>query len=228
MFREEREEYREKWTSHHAMITLIKLYEQDEDDPMTASRAHRLVESERRIMKLRANLACLEDPAGYTDEQAAELHAVNPGTDQVASEGINRGTNTSLRNTDPFAPARIQEILSQVQIGEDLSIPQRERVRAILTEFADIFALSLSEVRTVDWYKHHLNIDHSVPLPRRAGQRPVAGPQKDWLYSMIDNMEDAHVVKKVSSDFIKALTSTNLQPKDGGKTGIYDPRYYER
>ncbi|KZP18348.1 hypothetical protein FIBSPDRAFT_681637, partial [Athelia psychrophila] len=96
-----------------------------------------------------------------------------------------------------FAPSRIQEVLDQVKIGEDLSTNQRERVRDLLTEFADVFALSLSEVRTVDWYKHHLNIDPNVPMPQRAGQRPVAGPQKDWLYSMLDNMEEAHVVKKV-------------------------------
>lgn len=36
---------------------------------------------------------------------------------------------------------------------------------------------------------------------------------------MLDNMEEAHVIKKVSRDFIKALTSTDLQPKDAGKTG---------
>lgn len=219
MYRDEREEYREKWISHRTMISLIKLYEQDEEDPLTASKVHHFVESECRIMKLTADLAHLKELAGYTDEQAVELHTVNPETSQEAGESIDRGTNTILRNTDPFVPSRIQEILSQVEIGKDLSIPQRERVRALLTEFADVFALSLSEVRTVDWYKHHLNIDPNIPLPQRAGQRPVAGPQKDWLYSMLDNMEGAHIIKKVSGDFIKALSSTNLQPKDSGKTG---------
>ncbi|KZP23550.1 hypothetical protein FIBSPDRAFT_737102, partial [Athelia psychrophila] len=102
-----------------------------------------------------------------------------------------------MRITDPFAASRVQEILSQVKIGEDISTHQRKRIHALITEFADVFALSLTEVRTVNWYKHHLNIDPDVPLPQRASQRPVSGPQKDWLFSMLDNMEEAHVIKKV-------------------------------
>lgn len=116
------------------MITLIKLYEQDDSNPMSAGRAHQLVNSKCRIMKLTADLARLKELAGYTDKQAAEVHTVNPGLDtkQEASAGIDRGTNTSLRNTDPFASSRIQEILAQVQIGKDLTIQQQECVRALL------------------------------------------------------------------------------------------------
>lgn len=35
----------------------------------------------------------------------------------------------------------------------------------------------------------------------------------------MDDMEASYVIQKVPSSFIKALSSTNLQPKDAGKTG---------
>ncbi|KZP05785.1 hypothetical protein FIBSPDRAFT_679199, partial [Athelia psychrophila] len=96
-----------------------------------------------------------------------------------------------------FAPERVKKILDTVQIGPDLSDAEREEVRALCTEFADGFALALSEVREVDWHQHHLNINPDIPLPRRAGQRPVSGPQQTWLFSMLDDMEAAYVIQKV-------------------------------
>jgi hypothetical protein len=63
---------------------------------------------------------------------------------------IDRGENNSLRVTDPFAPTRINEILQKVKIGNDLTDPQRNRIHDLVSEYVDIFALSLSEVRVVD------------------------------------------------------------------------------
>lgn len=93
------------------------------------------------------------------------------------------------------------------------------QVRALIQEFADIFALSLSEVWTVDWFKHPLNINPEVRLPQRTLQHPITGAQKDWFFSILDKMEESCVIQKVPGEFIKALNSTNLQPKDTKKTG---------
>jgi hypothetical protein len=72
---------------------------------------------------------------------------------------IDRGDNTSMRMTNAHGETGVQEILNAVEIGEDLSDDQKEQVRSLVREYADVFALSLSEVLYVDWYKHKLNFE---------------------------------------------------------------------
>ena len=50
-------------------------------------------------------------------------------------------------------------------------------------------------------------------------QRPITANQKDWYYKMLDEMEEANVIQKVPGEFLKCLNSTNLAPKEAGKTG---------
>ena len=132
---------------------------------------------------------------------------------------LDRGTNKSLRTTEPFNETRINEILSKIEFGPNLTEDQLERVKALVREFADVFALSMSEVIFVDWHHHHLNVDPNVTLPKQMSQRPITENQKEWYYGIIDEMESAHVIQKVPGDFIKCLNSTNLAPKEAGKMG---------
>ncbi|KIM77061.1 hypothetical protein PILCRDRAFT_77101, partial [Piloderma croceum F 1598] len=110
---------------------------------------------------------------------------------------INRGDNTSPRLTNPFTEEHIEEILQKIAIGPDLTTEQRNEVEALIRDYADVFALSLSEVKVVDWYKHHLNVDPTVKLPKKTAQHPVTEAQKDWFYSILDEMENAHVIQRV-------------------------------
>ena len=155
--------------------------------------------------------------AEQDDAAAASIHMAQMANDKAFK--INRDPKESRRETDPFAEDRVNEILAKVSIGVDLTEDQRDRVRALVAEFADVFALSLSEVRPVDWFKHKLNIDPDVKLPQRTAQRPITGAQKDWFFGILDEMEESCVIQKVPGEFIKALNSTNLQPKDPGKIG---------
>ena len=178
-----------------------------------------LIESERRVSKLRSKLDYLRQIAQtqptYADN--GSIHITNTVTERDFA--IDRGDNNSPRITNPFAEERVEEILQKITIGPDLTDTQRDEIRALVREYADVFALSLSEVKVVDWYKHHLHIDPSVKLPKKTAQRPITEAQKDWFFSILDEMEDAHVIQKVPGDFIKALSSTNLQPKEAGKIG---------
>ena len=122
--------------------------------------------------------------------------------------------------TNIFAETRIQEILTAIEIGPDLSNEQREQVHLLIQQYADIFALSLSEVLYVDWYKHKPNIDPNQTFPTRINQRPITEGQKEWFSNILDNMENAHIIQKVPGDFIKNLSSTNLAPKEASKRGI--------
>lgn len=64
--------------------------------------------------------------------------------------------NTSLftRQTDPFKPKRVAEILRQIKIGSDVSAEEREQIIALVAEFADCFALSVREVLPIPGAEH--------------------------------------------------------------------------
>src|ERR1700683_458457 len=132
---------------------------------------------------------------------------------------IDRGINESPRVKGPFTDERVNEILSKIEFGTDLTADQLAEVKDLVREFADVFALSISEVFYVDWHHHHLNVDPNVKLPHRMSQRPITENQKDWYYHMLDETESAHVIQKVPGDFLKCLNSTNLAPKEVCKTG---------
>ena len=162
------------------------------------------------------------DPRGLQNPcQSLERTTVNALGEVTKEEfKIDRGTNTSARITDTFSEKRVQEILEAIVIGPDLSEDQREQVRALIREYADVFALSLSEVLYVDWYKHKLNVDPNQTFPTRINQRPITEGQNEWFNNILDDMEKSYVIQKVPGDFIKSLSSTNLAPKEAGKMGI--------
>jgi len=132
---------------------------------------------------------------------------------------IDRGVNESQRVKDPFLPSRVEEIVSKISFGADLTPDQLSEVKELVREFADMFALSMSEVLFVDWHHHHLDIDPNIKLPKCMSQRPITANQKDWYYKILDEMEEANVIQKVPGEFLKCLNSTNLAPKEAGKTG---------
>ena len=185
----------------------------------------KIVQSETRIKLLKNHMDTLREMAknrGETPEDTnKETTTVNAMGDVTKDEfKINRGSNTSARVTDNFGEARVQEILKAVEVGPDLTEDQREQVHSLIREYADVFALSLSEVLYVDWYKHKINIDPEQIFPTRINQQPITEGQKEWFHNILDDMEKSYMIQKVPGDFIKNLSSTNLAPKDAGKTGL--------
>ncbi|QRV78793.1 Retrovirus-related Pol polyprotein from transposon opus [Ceratobasidium sp. AG-Ba] len=122
----------------------------------------------------------------------------------------------SQRRRDPFETNCVVGILNKVKIGADLSLEQKQRVEALVREFADVFALSLSEVTPVDFIQHRLDIPEGVSFPRQAGQKRLTEPQRKWLYKVLDDMEAAKIVAKVPQDKVAAVSPTNVVPKPGG------------
>lgn len=66
--------------------------------------------------------------------------------------------------TDPWASEQVKDILQKIEIGTDLMEEQKGKVTLLIKEYTDVFALNLSEVQVVDWYKHHLDVDLSIKL----------------------------------------------------------------
>ena len=185
----------------------------------------KIVQSETRIKQLKNHMDILREMAISGDEVVEDTSDENAKVDAIGDVTteefkINRGNNTSARVTNAFHETRVLEILKAVEIGPDLTEDQREQVRSLVKEYADVFALSLSEVLYVDWYKHKINIDPEQIFPTRINQRPIKEGQKEWFHNILDDMEKSYVIQKVLGNFIKNLSSTNLAPKDAGKIGL--------
>ncbi|KAG8723899.1 hypothetical protein FRC09_001302 [Ceratobasidium sp. 395] len=122
----------------------------------------------------------------------------------------------SPRTTDPFSPKRVADILSKVTIGPDLTEDERSQVKALIAEFADVFALDLSKVLPVKTHHHRLNIPAGTKFRQRVNQKPLSQAQKEWLYPQLDQMEAAGIIKRVPNTFPAAVSPTNVVPKPGG------------
>lgn len=129
-----------------------------------------------------------------------------------------RDPSTFTRLTDPQQPKRVAAILEDVTIGPDLNPEQREQVQALLTEFADCFALSLGEVLPVKGAEHHLNIPEGSKFRTRVHQRPLSAPQKIFYNGIIDKMLDADIIRPISAADVKCCGATTLAKKahEGG------------
>ncbi|QRV80066.1 Retrovirus-related Pol polyprotein from transposon [Ceratobasidium sp. AG-Ba] len=119
----------------------------------------------------------------------------------------------SLRTTDPFNRTRVADIMSKVKIGDDLTAEQREKAEGLISEFADVFARSLSEVLPVDITELQLDIPDDATFPKKAGQRRLTEPQRVALYHTIDELEEAGIIERVSQDQVKAVSPLNMVPK---------------
>ena len=73
-----------------------------------------------------------------------------PATIEIEIDTLKDNSNIFTRFTDPWKKEQVDKILEQVTIGPDLSEDKRGQVLTFISEWADIFALSVSEVKNVE------------------------------------------------------------------------------
>ncbi|KIJ33909.1 hypothetical protein M422DRAFT_142687, partial [Sphaerobolus stellatus SS14] len=103
----------------------------------------------------------------------------------------------------PFKQEWVDQILKEVNIGEDLSNEQCTEVVNLVTEFADVFALTLAKVLLVNFTTHKLHINPSIPLPTKVNQKPLMAEQKLWYYRKIEEMEEAGIIAHVKANQVR-------------------------
>ncbi|EMD36174.1 hypothetical protein CERSUDRAFT_35899, partial [Gelatoporia subvermispora B] len=108
--------------------------------------------------------------------------------------------------TDPWKPERICSILRAVTIGTNLTTEQTATVRALLTEYADCFALSVSEVLPVKGAVHLLNIPDGATFSRKVHQCPLTPPQKEFLHKKIDELLVAGIIAHCDPSQVKCVS----------------------
>lgn len=132
---------------------------------------------------------------------------------EVNIEAIKDNINLFTRMTEPRKPERVQELLKLIKIGDDLSPDERQEVQQLITSFADIFALSVSEVKVVDNAVHHLDIPKDATFPLKVHQKPLTPPQRQYLYNSIDTMLEAGVIESCKPEDVKCISATTLAHK---------------
>ncbi|GLB38087.1 putative retrotransposable element Tf2 155 kDa protein type 1-like [Lyophyllum shimeji] len=157
--------------------------------------------------------------AVYTLDAAAGDSDEHPGAEQpLLAMGFKPSILT--RRTDPFKKERVDAVLNEITLGTDLSEEERSRAVSLLREYADCFALSLSEVTTVDGATHKLNIPdrNTTKFRTKPNQRPLSGPQKEYYNGVIDNMLDAGIIEPIDHKDVKCCGATTLAKKahEGG------------
>lgn len=167
-------------------------------------------------------------PVASSEQRAAQADTSTTGAWAASDEGATEQPEVTLsegepftRATDPFSTARIQRIQQVVEIGDDLSSEEREEVLALLAEYADVFALSLSEVSVVKGAVHKLNIPEGTKFNvRTPHSRSLKAPEREYLYPRIDEMERCGVIRRIDPADVKCSSQIVLAQKSHGTQGL--------
>ncbi|KAJ7174892.1 hypothetical protein C8R46DRAFT_838364, partial [Mycena filopes] len=119
------------------------------------------------------------------------------------------------RATDPFKPARIKRLLELVQIGPDLTMKERNKVLDFVTRFADVFAISVSEVNAVKGALYHPWIPNDAVFNTGVvHQRPWSKPQNLDVNHQIDVLEAAGILRPIAARDVKCVSPITLAEKE--------------
>ncbi|TFK58739.1 hypothetical protein BDN72DRAFT_781679, partial [Pluteus cervinus] len=132
---------------------------------------------------------------------------------EIEVDGLVDNDNLFTRHTKPFKPARVAEVLRLVKIGNDLTDEERVQVIGLVTEFADVFALSVSEVRNVEGAVHKLLIPEGSTFSKRVRQKPVTPPQREYLHQKVSKMLAADIIEQCRPEDVKCVSLTTLAQK---------------
>lgn len=132
---------------------------------------------------------------------------------EIPENGTKRDKNLFMRKNYPSQPARVAEGLRQVKIREDLTMEQRAAVEKLVAEWADVFALSISEVFPVENTVHTLDIPADATFSRKIHQKPLTLLQQQYLHARIDDMLTAGVLEQCEPGQVKCVSPTTLAQK---------------
>jgi hypothetical protein len=117
------------------------------------------------------------------------------------------------RKTDPHNPERVKAILAEITLGQDLTPIQRELVRSMISEHAECFALSMSEVTPVEGASFRLDIPRDKQFRTKINQRPQSPPQKEFFNGVINKMLAADIIRPIAHQDVKCCGATTLAKK---------------
>ncbi|KAJ7701788.1 hypothetical protein B0H17DRAFT_1195009 [Mycena rosella] len=131
------------------------------------------------------------------------------------------------RDTDPFKPERVAQILKDVRVGADLSAEERVQVEDLIKEFADVFALSVGEVCIAEGAVYAPKIPVDMQFPLRVNQRPFTKPQAVYVNKQVDELVAAGILRPIHPQDVKCLNPIHLVEKDQSSGMTYNELLHE-
>ena len=150
-------------------------------------------------------------------DEIAGTSTDHPGAEQPVTTKTFK-PSVLTRKEEPHNPERIAAIRAEVTIGPDLTPEQAEIVWQTIAEYADCFALSMSEVTPVEGAAHRLDIPRDTQFRTKVNQRPQSPPQKEFFNGVLDKMLEAGIVRPIDHQDVKCCGATTLAKKahEGG------------
>ncbi|EDR07197.1 uncharacterized protein LACBIDRAFT_328212 [Laccaria bicolor S238N-H82] len=124
------------------------------------------------------------------------------------------------RQTEPFLQACVEKILELVQIGDDITADQRKEVKSLIAEFADCFALSLSEVNLIPGTVHKLDIPENTSFRTKIPQRSFNPDQRAFMEAKVDEMLKGGIIRPIHPREVKCVAPSVLAQKAHENTGL--------
>jgi len=162
-----------------------------------------------------------QDPVGEPNTPWTDIWKVkvqnqasdsDPGTTQPEVD-IDADTSIFTRKTDPFKKERVDTVIAAIRIGNDLSPEENAIVGDLIKEYADCFALSMSEVHHVPGAVHKINIPEGKTFNTKVHQCPLTPPQRTYFNGVLDEMLEAGVIVPIAADMVKCVSPTTLVQK---------------
>ena len=124
------------------------------------------------------------------------------------------------RQMEPFLPACVTKILELVQIGEDISESQCDEIKQLISEFADCFALSLSEVNLIPSAIHKLNIPDDMAFHTKIPQCSFNPDQQAFMAGKIQEMLKGGIICPMHPGEVHCVAPSVLAQKAHENTGL--------
>jgi hypothetical protein len=142
-----------------------------------------------------------------------------PGTKQPK---IPVGADTSIftHATAPHEARRVAEILWHIEIGPDLSPAEWITVKETIADFADIYALSISEVEHIPGAYHKLHIPEGATFNTKICQQHLSPPKAAYFSKALDVMLKARICEPIDAKDIKCVSPITLAVKAHTTCGL--------
>ena len=148
--------------------------------------------------------------------------------DVFAHQTVNVDHNIFTRLTEkgPFYPPHIQKIVDSIVVGS-LEPHELQEVHDLVAEFADIFALSVKEVKPVTHIKYQLDIPPNAALLVKVNQQSLTMAQKEFYFPHLMEFIEASVLKPIHVCKVKAAHPTVLAQKAQKAPGLTIEEIYQ-
>ncbi|KAG2048909.1 hypothetical protein BDR06DRAFT_894571, partial [Suillus hirtellus] len=107
-----------------------------------------------------------------------------------------------------------------IKISDDLTIEQHAQVTNLCSEFADTFALSVSEVFPVDFKMFQLTFLEGIMFQMKINQRLLTLPQREYLYEQLNKLKKAGIIRHTKPEDVKVASPTVLAQKAHGSGSL--------